>query len=709
MHHTARLETYAMKIFLLLALSCVIIVCLSCRKETPTSPPESKGSISFIAPIDSAIVLESTTIDIQVTSDQPVAFVELTIDGSIADKRIFEAPPYLMEWQTDTLLEGSIHELDAKAYLKDGSSLSAPARHVTVYHFTPSNLLAQMVCDTLVTLTWKDNSSKETSFDLQESINGSTFVSLQRLPTNTITASVPGKYSIGDSLVFRIRALKDTLASNFSNTARVSIVFPAPSNLLLLSLTDTQVQLSWQDNAAFGTGFVIEHSTTGVTFATLAVVGRNASPATVSDTFGIDSTHYFRVKARSTINTSGASNIVSTTLHRLKTPGGLSITSISNDSLMLQWTDNVDYRMGFAIERQVSGGQWTEVQRVGATVSSWMDASVEVGTSYAYRIRAFTSLNYSSYSVAISARFTFNNNPVLTIKPTDPLGYKYVTALVIPPDSKSIICAVGRTISQYDIATGSLMRNFGSFQTDMMGALAISRDGSVISARGCNDSTVFVWRVADGSQVLAYRDYSQTVYSVDLTSDGSSYAIPGGISQVVIRSTKDGKLLQTITPPTNTNCVAFNNTGDILAVEDMNTALLYRVSNGSLLKTLPGHSEGILSMAFNPSGTMLATGSLDKTLKLWDINGALLKSFTPGDYYVDGVSFDPTGNYVAAGGLNSSVMVWKVSDGSVARALTGYSTDVKSTRFSPDGKFFVTGEYSGKIRIYRAYGEWVGS
>ncbi len=156
--------------------------------------------------------------------------------------------------------------------------------------------------------------------------------------------------------------------------------------------------------------------------------------------------------------------------------------------------------------------------------------------------------------------------------------------------------------------------------------------------------------------------------------------------------------------------LTFNNTGDILAVDgENNTALLYRVSDGTLLKTLTGHSSGILSLAFNPSGTILATGSLDKTLKLWDMNGNLLKSITAANNYVNGVSFDPTGSYVAGGGLNTSVTVWDVSDGSVARALTGYTTDVATTKFSTDGRLFLTGEYAGKIRVYHAYRQWISS
>jgi WD40 repeat protein len=556
---------------------------------------------------------------------------------------------------------------------------------------------------------WKDNSSKETSFELEGSINGGSFALLQQLPANATTTSVSGRYSIGDSLSFRIRAVSDSIRSKYSNTAGVSIVFPAPSNLVLHSLTDADVQLSWQDNASFGDVFVVEHSTDGVAYSTLAIVGRDSTSATISDTFAIDATHYFRVKARSKVNTSGVSNVVSSTLH-LNAPSGLSVSSVNEDTLIVRWTDNSTYEKGFAVERQVSGDPWEENGRVGANTTSWVDPSVDVAHSYSYRIRAFTGLGYSPYSSTCSARFDYDNTPVLIIRPKDSFGYTTVSALAIPPDGQSVICAVGRAVNQYNITTGALIRSFGSFSTDLMGGMAMSRDGSTVVACGSNDSTVVAWRVSDGSQIMHRGHLSQTVYSIDVNSDASFYAIPAGVGLVLVCSTKDSLLDRSIAPPTNTNCVAFNNTGDLLAVESIigNSALLYRVSDGSLVRTFSGHTKGILSLAFNQSGTVLATGSMDMSVKLWDVNGSLQRTLTVDDNFVEGVSFDPAGVFVAAGGLNKAVKIWRVSDGMLIRALTGYTSTVTSTRFSPDGRLFLTGGYNGRIQIYKAYAEWLG-
>jgi WD40 repeat protein len=58
---------------------------------------------------------------------------------------------------------------------------------------------------------------------------------------------------------------------------------------------------------------------------------------------------------------------------------------------------------------------------------------------------------------------------------------------------------------------------------------------------------------------------------------------------------------------------------------DDKTIKLWRVSDGSLLRTLEGHTGPVTSVAFSPDGSMIVSGSDDKTIELWRAsNGKLL-------------------------------------------------------------------------------------
>ena len=120
-----------------------------------------------------------------------------------------------------------------------------------------------------------------------------------------------------------------------------------------------------------------------------------------------------------------------------------------------------------------------------------------------------------------------------------------------------------------------------------------------------------------------------------------------------------------------------------------------------LLKTLEGHSDGVLSVAFSPDGKYIASGSWDKTIKLWNVSdGSLLRTLKGHTNSVSSVAFSPDGKYIASGSWDDTIRLWRVSDGLLLRTFEGHTGDVESVSFSPDGKYIASGSWDKTIKLW---------
>jgi hypothetical protein len=144
---------------------------------------------------------------------------------------------------------------------------------------------------------------------------------------------------------------------------------------------------------------------TGGTYAQIATLSANVG--SYSDTTVLDSTTYFyRVRATNAVGDSAYSNEASATT-QISTPAaptGLTASSISTSQINLAWTDNASNETGFKIERKTgAGGTYAQIATVAASVTTYSNTGLTVGTSYFYRVRATNAGGDSAYSNEASA------------------------------------------------------------------------------------------------------------------------------------------------------------------------------------------------------------------------------------------------------------------------------------------------------------------
>jgi fibronectin type 3 domain-containing protein len=189
------------------------------------------------------------------------------------------------------------------------TTLSAPL----LPPLAPSNLAAAAVSHTEVALSWSDNTSDETGYEVERRVGSLSWMSVASLAGDS-TGYHDQALSPSSTYSYRLRAIGDGGISSYSNTATVTtqaepISPPAtPSNLSATAQSDSAIQLSWADNATNETGYEIERSVNGgQSWSSVASLGLNTVAYTNGGLNG--GTYYlYRVRATGEGGPSGYSN-----------------------------------------------------------------------------------------------------------------------------------------------------------------------------------------------------------------------------------------------------------------------------------------------------------------------------------------------------------------------------------------------------------------
>jgi len=181
-----------------------------------------------------------------------------------------------------------------------------------------------------------------------------------------------------------------------SATGGTTTVPASPSGLAASSVAFDKVSLAWVDNATNESGYKVERSKDGVTFAEIASLGADAR--SFADAAVSTSTNYFyRVRAFNSAGFSGYSNTVGVTTPAAPPPPPPAPTSVSaanrgDGSALVAWASDATTATSFEVTRETWDsrkqvwGRSTLAATVPASVLSIIDATSN-GT-FRYFVRA---------------------------------------------------------------------------------------------------------------------------------------------------------------------------------------------------------------------------------------------------------------------------------------------------------------------------------
>jgi predicted phage tail protein len=265
-------------------------------------------------------------------------------------------------------------------------------------------LTAAAASPTRIDLSWRDNSGNESGFRIERKTGSGSWSQIATVGANGTGFSDTG-LSASTTYTYRVRSYNAGGASAYSNETSADAGGEppaAPAKLTAKAITTSRVDLRWRDRSDDESGFRIDRKMGSDKWSKVAKVG--ADVTRFSDTgLNPESTYAFRVRALNAAGKSDPSNVAKTITAAPAAPSKLTAKALSSSRITLSWRDKSNNETGFRIYRKLESGAWSQIAKVGADTTSFMDTGLRSSTAYLYRVRAVNAIGQSKYSKKASA------------------------------------------------------------------------------------------------------------------------------------------------------------------------------------------------------------------------------------------------------------------------------------------------------------------
>jgi len=473
--------------------------------------------------------------------------------------------------------------------------------------------------------------------------------------------------------------------STTSKEAEVTVYRFTPSNLNAHLLTDSTIELTWQDNSKFETGFEIEQAVNDTLFTKIAALDSNTISYVVKGNFSPEQKYQYRIRAFFNNTPSWYSNTASATLF-LFAPTNLSVNFENDTTAVLNWTDNCFFEEGFEIEMSTNFFPFEKIATVEKNAASVkINRVFLLSQNYRFRIRANSKSFYSGYTNIYSLQLEFQAPSDLSLQQMTEtsikLGWKdnstyeeeFVIERVVGSESPNEIARVSKNVTSY-INTGlDVTKNYKYF---------------IFARSKHNASNYATIKTAFTPSFELSKSIDPGIGAIQnfaVSPDGGIIATEGysGNSLLVkLYEASDGSFLRSTTPIDSIpsfvfgmNKISFSEDGKVVtALTDSPYLYLWNVGDGSLIRkvsTQLSYSE----LEFSPD-LKTFIGVSARTLYFWNyVNGVLEKSisnFSP----FGNLTFDSNGNYFATGS-DCCIALWNAAN----RSISKYISSITPARF----------------------------
>ncbi|MEX2181628.1 MAG: hypothetical protein WD771_06260 [Gemmatimonadaceae bacterium] len=264
----------------------------------------------------------------------------------------------------------------------------------------PSGLTATTISGSRIDLAWVNNAPEATEMRIERcsGVGCSGFVEIDVVPAaQTTYQNLGGAFpvALNETYSYRVRAQNVADVSGYSNTATAHTIQPSAPTLMAVTVSASQIDLSWTASTPDVTGYEVERCT-NVGCTNFLFLGGTSTLLYSDATVSAGNDYRYRVRAVNVVGPGPYSNTADVNTRTPAAPTGLVATTMVG-IVRLTWTDNADNELGVIVER-CAGAACVPVELIVLTtigIETWDDSSVVANTEYTYLVKAYNSAGTS--------------------------------------------------------------------------------------------------------------------------------------------------------------------------------------------------------------------------------------------------------------------------------------------------------------------------